>query len=224
MTQVQPEDTVIVYFAGHGTAVQNRFYLIPHDLGYAGPRTALNEAGLQAILAHSISDLDLNAVFEKVDAGQLLLVIDACNSGQALEAEEKRRGPMNSKGLAQLAYEKGMYVLTAAQSFQAALEAAKFGHGFLTYALVDEGLKQGAADRDQDGRIDLREWLNYAADEVPRMQEEKHTRRAARTRYTPGLCRGRNSDKGSEHRAAPAHLLSPRVGDRSFDCCYSGSD
>ena len=31
---------------------------------------------------------------------------------------------MNSKGLAQLAYEKGMYILTAAQSFQAALEAA----------------------------------------------------------------------------------------------------
>jgi hypothetical protein len=40
------------------------------------------------------------------------MVIDACNSGQALEAEEKRRGPMNSKGLAQLAYEKGMYILT----------------------------------------------------------------------------------------------------------------
>jgi hypothetical protein len=38
-----------------------------------------------------------------MDAGHLLMVIDACNSGQALEAEEKRRGPMNSKGLAQLA-------------------------------------------------------------------------------------------------------------------------
>ena len=36
---------------------------------------------------------------------------------------------MNSKGLAQLAYEKGMYILTAAQSYQAALEAAQFGHG-----------------------------------------------------------------------------------------------
>ncbi len=78
---------------------------------------------------------------EGLDAGHLLLIIDACNSGQALEAEEKRRGPMNSKGLAQLAYEKGMYILTAAQSFQAALEAAQLGHGLLTYALVEEGLK-----------------------------------------------------------------------------------
>lgn len=170
--RVQPEDTVIVYFAGHGTAAQKRFYLIPHDLGYEGPRDKLNEAGLQAMLAHSISDLELDQAFEKIDAGQLLLVIDACNSGQALEAEEKRRGPMNSKGLAQLAYEKGMYILTAAQSYQAAQEAAKFGHGFLTYALVEDGLKQGAADREpQDGRIDLREWLNYATDKVPQMQE-----------------------------------------------------
>ena len=79
-------------------------------------------------------------------------MIDACNSGQALEAEEKRRGPMNSKGLAQLAYEKGMYILTAAQSYQAALEAAQLGHGLLTYALVEEGLKTPIADNEpKDG-------------------------------------------------------------------------
>ena len=34
---------------------------------------------------------------------------------------------MNSKGLAQLAYEKGMYILTAAQSYQAANEAERYG-------------------------------------------------------------------------------------------------
>lgn len=171
--QVQPEDAVIVFFAGHGTAQGNQFYLIPHDLGYDGRRDNLNELGLQRILAHSVSDRELEKLFETIDAGQLLLVIDACNSGQALEAEEKRRGPMNSKGLAQLAYEKGMYVLTAAQSYQAAREAAKFGHGFLTYALVEEGLKQGAADREpRNGSIDIREWLNFATDEVPKMQEE----------------------------------------------------
>jgi len=56
---------------------------------------------------------------------------------------------MNSKGLAQLAYEKGMYILTAAQSYQAAQKAARLGHGFLTYALVEEGLKTNAADKDR---------------------------------------------------------------------------
>ena len=172
--RVEPEDTVIIYYAGHGTAQAQRFYLIPHDLGYTGDRTKLTEAGFKTMLSHSISDIELEAAVEGLDAGHLLLIIDACNSGQALEAEEKRRGPMNSKGLAQLAYEKGMYILTAAQSFQAALEAAQLGHGYLTYALVEEGLKTSAADAEpKDGLLIAREWLNFATERVPRMQEEK---------------------------------------------------
>jgi WD40 repeat protein/uncharacterized caspase-like protein len=172
--RVKPEDAVVVYYAGHGTAQQNQFYLIPHDLGYAGARNQINAVALQTILARSISDRELERTFEGVDAGQFLLVIDACNSGQALEAAEKRRGPMNSRGLAQLAYEKGMYVLTAAQSYQAAMEAAKLGHGYLTYALVEEGLKTSAADtQPADGQVLLKEWLDYATQRVPQMQEEK---------------------------------------------------
>lgn len=82
---------------------------------------------------------------------------------------------MNSKGLAQLAYEKGMYVLAAAQSYQAALEAAQLGHGLLTYALVQEGLRKGEADSRaaRDGRIVVREWFDYAAERVPRMRVEQ---------------------------------------------------
>jgi WD40 repeat protein/uncharacterized caspase-like protein len=172
--RAEPEDAVIIYFAGHGTAQGQRFYLIPHDLGYAGGRGELNESGLKTILSHSISDLELEESVEGLAAGSLLMVIDACNSGQALEAEEKRRGPMNSKGLAQLAYEKGMYILTAAQSYQAALEAAQFGHGLLTYALVEEGLKTAVADNEpKDGVISAREWLDFATERVPQMQEEK---------------------------------------------------
>src|SRR6266496_4449674 len=174
MTKIQPEDAVVIYFAGHGTAQGNRFYLVPYDLGYTGTRRNLNRLGLRNILAHSISDEELERAIEGIDAGQLLLVIDACNSGQALETEEKRRGPMNSKGLAQMAYEKGMYILTAAQSYQAALEASKLGHGYLTYALVEEGLKTPAADAEpKDNQLLLREWLDFATERVPQMQEEK---------------------------------------------------
>lgn len=174
LKRAEPEDTVVIYFAGHGTAQAQRFYLIPHDLGYTGERTKLTEQGLKTMLAHSISDIELETAVEGLDAGHLLLIIDACNSGQALEAEEKRRGPMNSKGLAQLAYEKGMYILTAAQSFQAALEAAQLGHGYLTYALVEEGLKTPMADGEpKDGVVIAREWLNFATERVPQMQEEK---------------------------------------------------
>jgi WD40 repeat protein len=171
----EPEDVVVFYFAGHGTAQRKRFYLIPYDLGYAGERELKSAASLQTILDHSINDEELERLLEPLSASQIVLVIDACNSGQALEAEERRRGPMNSKGLAQLAYEKGMYVLTAAQSYQAANEAAQLGHGLLTYALVEEGLKKGEAEAptSRDGQIVVRDWFDYAAERVPLVQLER---------------------------------------------------
>ncbi|HEX8069057.1 MAG TPA: caspase family protein [Pyrinomonadaceae bacterium] len=170
----QPEDTVIVYFAGHGLAVPPRFYLLPHDLGYMGDRTTIDTESLQRMLAHCVSDRELEAALAGIDAAQTVLVVDACNSGQALETEDKRLGPMNSKGLAQLAYEKGMFVLTAAQGFQAAQEVQQLGHGLLTYALVVQGLREGAADnRPRDGQVVMGEWLDYATARVPQMQLEK---------------------------------------------------
>ncbi len=172
--KVQPEDSVIVFFSGHGTAERERFYLIPHDLGYQGSRRSLGLNGLRTILDRSISDLELETAFRPLDAAQLLLVIDACNSGQALESEEKRRGPMNSKGLAQLAYEKGMYVLTASQSYEVAFESATLKRSYLAYALVDAGLKTPAADQNPpDGEVTMGEWLHYATLEVPRLRREQ---------------------------------------------------
>jgi hypothetical protein len=65
--------------------------------------------------------------------------------------------------------------LTAAQSYQAALEAAQLGHGYLTFALIEEGLKNGKADREQkDGQVLVREWFNYATERVPEMQEQNN--------------------------------------------------
>jgi WD40 repeat protein/uncharacterized caspase-like protein len=210
----QPEDVVVVYFAGHGTAQQNQFFLVPHDLGYEGSRTELDQTDLDTILTHSISDRELEQAFEQVDAAQVLLIIDACNSGQALEAEEKRRGPMNSKGLAQLAYEKGMYILTASQSYQAALETPQHGHGYLTYALVEEGLKTANADLDpHDGQVNIREWLDYATQRVPQLQQEDAQRRTenippARAQTTtqpaPPLKRSQRARSGTKNTSQQA--------------------
>jgi WD40 repeat protein len=170
LVPAQPEDAVFIFFAGHGMAEEPRFYLIPHDMVFTGKMEQIDTAKA-TILKHAISDLELEDALEALDAERLVLTIDACHSGQALEATEKRRGPMNSKGLAQLAYEKGMYVITAAQSHQAALEFDQLGHGLLTYALIKEGLGKNLADKQpQDGRIDVREWLDYASTRVPQLQ------------------------------------------------------
>lgn len=177
--RIEPEDLVVIYFAGHGISHSGRFFLVPHDAAHSGGRIPLEGQDLEAVLGRSISDLEIERAFERIDAGRILLVIDACAAGQALEAEEWRRGPMNSKGLAQLAYEKGVYVLAAAQGYQAALEIARLGHGLLTYALVSEGLNTTAADTSPpDGRVVVEEWFDYAVRRVPELQLEEM--RAAR--------------------------------------------
>lgn len=173
----QPEDAVLVYFSGHGVASSNHFYLVPHDLGYKGPRKRLDEAGLAKILMHGISDEELESALQPLDANKLLLVIDACYSGQAIESTERRHGPMNTKGLAQLAYEKGIYVLTASQNIEVAYEAEAFKHSYLAYALLKEGLKEGLADVNRDGNIFLQEWFDYANKRVPHLRKLRFKRK-----------------------------------------------
>jgi WD40 repeat protein len=166
LQRTKPEDTVIIYFAGHGAAAGNRYYLLTHDIGYQGSRRLIPAEAWRTIFAEAVSDRELNDMLEQIDAAQVMLVIDACHSGHVLESEENRRGPLNSQGIAQLAYEKGSYVLAASQSNQAALELQRLGNGVLTYVLVEKGLKNFDADTDGDGQITVGEWFRYACNQV----------------------------------------------------------
>ena len=206
----EPEDLVIVYFAGHGIADESRFYFLPHDLGYKGTRQEFDEESLLKNRRHFISDEELESPFASIDAGHLLLVVDACQSGEILEDEDQRRGPMNSKGLAQLAYEKGINVLTAAQSYQAAIETKKLGHGYLTHALVVSGLQEMAADNQpRDGEVLLREWLDYATDKVPQMWEERFSGKRG-IRLKASATKGKDaSGKDASKDASKASELRP---------------
>lgn len=168
----QPEDTVSIFFSGHGTSQNGHFYILPYDLGYTDPEQPLDAELMKTVLAHSISDVELEESFREIDAGHLLLVIDACNSGQLLESEDDRRGPMNTKGLAQLAYDKGMYILTASQSIELAYVSQALKRSYLSYALTVEGLTTPVADTyPTDGLISVREWFDYATNRVPQLRQ-----------------------------------------------------
>jgi hypothetical protein len=80
-------------------------------------------------------------------------------------------GPMGSRGLGQLSYDKGMLILTATQAADAAIEAGgTIRQGLLSYALVEEGLEQKNADfKPKDGQVTVREWLAYGVVEVPEL-------------------------------------------------------
>jgi hypothetical protein len=159
LSKARIEDAVLVFFAGHGRAYGDRYALFPIDAA-GGPR-ALG----------GITDLELEATLRDINAGHLILILDTCQSGQLLVADESRRGPLNTRGFAQLAYEKQVEVLAAAQSYQLAFEDSALRHGVLTYALVRDGLDGFLADSaPTDHTLGSREWLRYALRRVPELQ------------------------------------------------------
>ena len=168
--RAQPEDGVFIFYAGHGAALDGHFYLIPHDYD---PGFPLNDPQ-----SHTLSELALSRLLEGISPNRSFLIIDACNSGQAITSQTSV-GPTNSPGLAQLAYDKGLYVMAASKNSEPALEdqALGGGHGLLTYALIEEGLKAGTAEA--GGVLELRPWFEYASRRVPEMQVEQIERRAA---------------------------------------------
>lgn len=160
----QPEDAVLIYYAGHGAAEGKSFYLQMH--GFSEARCTA-DSDSEAAASCCVSDAELEQALAEVDAGHLLLILDTCDAGQALESDEGRRGPLNAKGLVQLAYEKGMYILAAAQRGQPAVEDLVEEHGFLLNALI-HGLKTSGVGRTlEDGQVTAREWFDYVAEQVP---------------------------------------------------------
>jgi WD40 repeat protein/uncharacterized caspase-like protein len=203
LKNVRPEDGVFLFYAGHGVADNGHFYLLPSDFS---PDARLGEPASRAI-----SELDLSQALEGISPARSFLIIDACNSGQAFDTGLSPVGPMNSTGLAQLAYEKGLYILAASQAMESALEASALagGHGYLTYSLL-EGLTTSAAA--QDGVVTLRPWLEFATHRVPILEAQltADSNSIGPVAALPGG-NGRGVKRPNQAQSAPTARQHPRV-------------
>lgn len=167
--KAQPEDLVILSFSSHGyTDDRGVFHMVLNDIGRNEPQQIT--AGVQK---NSLSSDVLSAWLRPVDAGDLVMIVDACHSAASVQAEGFKPGPMGSRGFGQLAYDKGMRILAASQAKQSAIEE---GHGIddglLTYALIHEGLERGLAFPSAQKTLTISEWLAYGQQEVPNLFKE----------------------------------------------------
>ena len=171
IAKATPEDAVLIFYSSHGYRDNEDFYLFPYNIG-AGTGRDPEDAAPKAI-----SSDDLYRWLRNVDAGDMVLVIDACHAA-AVTGKEFKPGPMGSRGMGQLAYDKGMRILAATQADTTAAEVDDINqkrairHGLLTYALVKDGLENQQADRNGDKVILLSEWLGYGVTAVPKLFEE----------------------------------------------------
>ncbi len=167
-----PEDTVLVFFAGHGRTVDGRPALIPQD------GNPFAEQPLESLLSVE----EIWSVFRGCPARYRIMLLDACGVGipardkaglagarNAGEAGRWRaRGAVSAEFVEGIAAEaSGWVVVTACGAGQVSLE--EDDHGLFSY-YVAAGLR-GQADLDRDGVVDMAELVQYVAKQVPAAAE-----------------------------------------------------
>jgi uncharacterized caspase-like protein len=161
----QKDDTVIVYFAGHGAPeVDQRGlerdglakYLIPTD------------ADPDDLFSTALPMDDLTAIFGRIEAERVVMFLDSCFSGAAggrtFATQRTRTGAVDDQFLERLTRSKGRAIVSAARPNELSVELPDLGHGIFTYYLT-EGLK-GAGDLNRDGIVSLQELYEYIESQV----------------------------------------------------------
>jgi WD40 repeat protein len=166
-SKMKEQDLFLFYFAGHGTMGINEgkeeFFIVPYDVTQLyGNESILNEK--------AISANELKIISSQMNAQKQIFILDACNSGGALNTAATR-GAVEEKAVAQLARNTGSYWLTAASSEQYATEFEQLGHGVFTYSLLEAfgGKNQNLTS---DGVLTIRELSSFVEQRVPELSEK----------------------------------------------------
>ena len=156
---------MLLSFSSHGyTDDRGVFHIVLWDIGKDTPQDKITPE----LQGNSLSSDVLSGWLRDVDAGEMTMIVDACHSEATVAAEGFKPGPMGSRGLGQLAYDKGMRILAASKSNEEAMElGGPIKQGLLSYALIEEGLVEGRAAK--DGKILMSNWLSYGEQEVPNL-------------------------------------------------------
>jgi uncharacterized caspase-like protein len=112
--KIGPGDTALIYFAGHGFAIDGTNYLLPVDVPVAGP----GEEGLvrdASFAANGLSDR-----LQEKGASTVILILDACRDNPFALAGKRSIGM--TRGLTRMDPAEGMFVLFSAGQGQSALD------------------------------------------------------------------------------------------------------
>lgn len=148
-----PQDVVLIYLAGHGENINDKWYFIPYELTYPERNDEVTSKG--------ISSDELKDYIDKIKAQKILVLIDACKSGGVLVAF---RGFEDRKALSQLSRSTGVHIVAASTKNQFAAEVQELGHGVFTYTLL-QGLGGKAVGKGET--VTVRKLMGYIEEQLP---------------------------------------------------------
>jgi hypothetical protein len=113
-SKIENGDTALIYFAGHGFAVDGTNYLLPVDVPQAGP----GEEGL--VRDASFAASGLSDRLQEKGAATVILILDACRDNPFALPGKRSMGL--TRGLSRMDPTEGMFVLFSAGQGQSALD------------------------------------------------------------------------------------------------------
>ena len=111
---VEPGDTVLVHYSGHGVQLESDNYLLPTDV------PAPDDGNAELLKSESLRLLTLVETLGEKGAGARILIIDACRDNPFGKAGKRSIG--GTRGLANVATDKGTFIMYSAGVGQAALD------------------------------------------------------------------------------------------------------
>ena len=158
-SEISVNDVFVFYYAGHGSIVDDNFYLVSSSAKRLYDSDKIDDFGIEANV--------LQQAMLEIKALKQLIIMDACQSGGAGEILLQRGAP-EEKAIAQLSRSSGIHVMASAGSEQYATEFDSLGHGLFTYALL-KGLSGEADGAPKDGKVTIYELKGYLDDQVPEL-------------------------------------------------------
>jgi uncharacterized caspase-like protein len=155
---VQKDDRVFVFFAGHGTT---RKLPSGRDLGYIVPV----DADTQNFQGESISMTNFQDISESIPAKHVFFVMDSCYSGLGIT-----RGFSTSNYLKEMSRRIARQMLTAGGADEEVADSGPNGHSVFTWTLL-QGL-EGKADLNGDGYISAAELAAYVGPGVSALSHQ----------------------------------------------------
>lgn len=179
--RAKPEDVVLIHVATHGYAGEDgTFYILPQDIGVGVGKELSTK-----LKAASISSEALTAWLAGIDAREVIVILDTCQSA-AVTGPTFKPAPIGDRGFGQLVFNKKMRLLASTQADSVSFELGRLKHGLMTYALVNDGLQMNHADfSPMDKSITFSEWLNYGLADVVRRQTADRSKDSSATSAAP---------------------------------------
>jgi len=162
--QAGPDDTAIIFLAGHGVPIEGRYYFLPYDIAVKS-KDAIQTGGL--------NQDDIIAILSKLRAWRAAVVLDTCFAGLLAVEDSVIRQTANDTVAGQLVRASGRFILAGAASKEEALDGVN-GHGVFTGTLIDglEGKADQAARGNHDGIVDIIEIGEFAKQKVPEIARQ----------------------------------------------------